>query len=467
MRPQTIALLLVFVVLGLTFQNCSGTFSGFTEMGTNLARFGGGDSYDGKLQVFSSLDLSGQCLNSNSQSPRIRYRLLKNGNTYQAERGDCHFPGTTVALGQIALPPSGLVPVDPSLESIDWAHFNPRTAVVDGQIFQDMQFDSNTAIVNRVVRAPLSAFTDRETIAHIEIIKNELGDEQMRYVVGSYSMGLGPRLLLGSPISQTSVSMSSTVNPGAFALSLVGQFTSSNIILNLDLQRKLAHVQSSGDTGVSGGINIVEAKLIESDPCDSSSSTVGTVCRSGAIFAGAFGGRRLMVTPGNCTNDPNPVCDGSTDQMELTWRGTGGRDDILPGVDAVGQTQIPSTTGFSGDVNTAAIVASSDNGPDSAARYCDELRFGGFDDWFLPSKSELTHLYCLADDDSQTGMPQENPSCASYGGPQRLLPGFSTGWYWSSTQTLGGTAWNMSFLTGNIAGNIKVATSFVRCIRAF
>jgi len=52
---------------------------------------------------------------------------------------------------------------------------------------------------------------------------------------------------------------------------------------------------------------------------------------------------------------------------------------------------------------------------DNAAQYCDDLVFGGYDDWFLPSKDELDQMYGNL--------------------KRRNLGDFRDNWYWSSTQS--------------------------------
>jgi len=57
-------------------------------------------------------------------------------------------------------------------------------------------------------------------------------------------------------------------------------------------------------------------------------------------------------------------------------------------------TQVGTSTGVgAGQANTAAIVANGCAPEGTAARICDELILGGYDDWFLPSIDELS-LMC-------------------------------------------------------------------------
>ncbi|MBU1068004.1 InlB B-repeat-containing protein [Myxococcota bacterium] len=106
-----------------------------------------------------------------------------------------------------------------------------------------------------------------------------------------------------------------------------------------------------------------------------------------------------------------------------------------------------------GAPNTAAIVLAQGVpvpvGHTYAAQLCDDLVFGGFDDWFLPSMDELywMHYYLKRSD----------------------LGGFSDNGYWSSSQFEFDVrfARNQYFLTGGQGYDPKDWTNDVRAVRAF
>jgi hypothetical protein len=86
-----------------------------------------------------------------------------------------------------------------------------------------------------------------------------------------------------------------------------------------------------------------------------------------------------------------------------------------------------------------------------AAQYCAALEYGGYDDWFLPSRDELNLLY--------TNLYKKG------------LGGFSRGWYWSSSDNmddfLGRWAWGQDFRDGRQSSESRVVDSDgVRSIRA-
>ena len=80
-----------------------------------------------------------------------------------------------------------------------------------------------------------------------------------------------------------------------------------------------------------------------------------------------------------------------------------------------------------------------------AARICDDLVSGGYNDWYLPSYDELQKLY-----NSRTA-----------------IGGFSSGSYWCSSQQSTTTAYSKSFSTGTVTISNKTTSMYVRAIRSF
>lgn len=81
-----------------------------------------------------------------------------------------------------------------------------------------------------------------------------------------------------------------------------------------------------------------------------------------------------------------------------------------------------------GQANTTTIVGIV--GPGAyAASICDNLNINSKNDWFLPSRDELNEMY--------TKLKLNGSG------------GFSTGYYWSSTEASSSTAWGQDFATGS------------------
>ncbi|MEI7981110.1 MAG: DUF1566 domain-containing protein, partial [Bacteroidota bacterium] len=103
-----------------------------------------------------------------------------------------------------------------------------------------------------------------------------------------------------------------------------------------------------------------------------------------------------------------------------------------------------STAFGTGQANTAAIV----NGCSTAgiaARICNDLVLNGYDDWFLPSKEELNHLSLQ----------------------KTVVGGFTSDYYWSSSEASDYFAWFQYFSSGGSSTNNKASNFYVRAIRAF
>jgi len=112
-----------------------------------------------------------------------------------------------------------------------------------------------------------------------------------------------------------------------------------------------------------------------------------------------------------------------------------------------------------GKENTAAIVAGCAAGEDQtsmfAAKFADQLRAGGKDDWFLPSQDELAELYAQRELFADCGEGQ----CAAE---------LAASTYWSSSHGGAGDAVSMNFVEGSEPLNEPQKTiRFVRPVRSF
>jgi len=103
-----------------------------------------------------------------------------------------------------------------------------------------------------------------------------------------------------------------------------------------------------------------------------------------------------------------------------------------------------STSLGTGHANTLAIL----NGCSEtviAARYCNDLVTGGYDDWYLPSRDELDKLYKSKD----------------------VIGGFASNRYWSSSEGSGESAWSQDFGNDSVAVNYKYHQYYVCPVRSF
>ena len=103
-----------------------------------------------------------------------------------------------------------------------------------------------------------------------------------------------------------------------------------------------------------------------------------------------------------------------------------------------------------GQSNTTTIVTwlNSHSETGKAAQLCDALVYGGYSDWFLPSKDELNLIY-------------ENLYLFGVGGFATYIA------YWSSSEYNAHTAWSQFFAYGYQTNPIKDGALLVRAVRAF
>ena len=183
-------------------------------------------------------------------------------------------------------------------------------------------------------------------------------------------------------------------------------------------------------------------------------TTVALACASGGLCAvgdtGPGGGIVFYVHANGtfaCGETLNQNCTYLEaapfgDEVQRTWATGGNQSAAVSGADG--------TAIGTGEQNTADIVAQSGNvAVTSAAVYCSELVSGGQSDWFLPSKDELNLMYT-------------NLHSAS-----TPLGGFSSVYYWSSSEGGGSIAWFRNFDGGGQYYDGKSVSLSVRPVRAF
>jgi hypothetical protein len=107
----------------------------------------------------------------------------------------------------------------------------------------------------------------------------------------------------------------------------------------------------------------------------------------GGKYAGcAVSGYDIIITPSGCTaTTNNPVCAGGSDTTTKAQE-TGPNPYHLNG----GGFTLAS--GLQNTVNQMAYASATY--PFPAAEWCSNLQYGGYDDWYLPSSSELATYFC-------------------------------------------------------------------------
>lgn len=215
------------------------------------------------------------------------------------------------------------------------------------------------------------------------------------------------------------------------------------------------------------GICVVKYSSGSPDTC-TGTPAIGTSCSGGAIYAGQFDGGKYMITPGNCTDSSTPSCAGTTDSTQKTYRGSSGTNTDIATIANIAAGATASSYLERGNVLTPILTAHSSISSDSAADYCANMNYGGYSDWYLPSKSELAFIYCKANVSSHnTSNPLEDANCVAYGGKTSDLTGFAAGYYWSSTEASNTNANRWQFTDGAYQSTAKSTASYVRCVRRY
>ena len=93
----------------------------------------------------------------------------------------------------------------------------------------------------------------------------------------------------------------------------------------------------------------------------------------------------------------------------------------------------------------------------TAADICANLALNGYNDWFLPSRNELSNMYQNIGQGNALGLGN--------------VGGFSSNSFWSSSENSNTdawpSAWGVNFTNGVSAVSVKYATFKVRAVRAF
>ena len=194
-----------------------------------------------------------------------------------------------------------------------------------------------------------------------------------------------------------------TANPGA-ALEVAGQ------------------VKINGGTPGAGKVLRSDAVGLASWKVAASTFSIGDNYGGGKIFWVDAAGKQVLIAP---TADQSASVKWSNNS-----NGTGA---TLDGV-------------YAGKANTVMISTMQHTGSYAAqvcADYSVTINGEYYDDWYLPSKYELSLLY-----------PQKD-----------AIGGFAASIYWSSTET-GAFAWAVNFINGGMSGDNKTIAYYVRCVRS-
>ncbi len=154
---------------------------------------------------------------------------------------------------------------------------------------------------------------------------------------------------------------------------------------------------------------------------------------AGNLYVGTLNGKQYFTTPGGCTDSGTPTCAGGTDTVTKAWATAAPESN----------TDLPINENDDGKTQSATLATYITA---NAAKYCENMTYAGYSDWYLPANSELNMLY------------------QSRGN----ITGFVyTTAYWSSTERSATSAWFFNFDLGNLSNVNKTNILYIRCVRRF
>ncbi len=227
---------------------------------------------------------------------------------------------------------------------------------------------------------------------------------------------------------------------GPTSLSLGGTATFTNATSGGTWSSSATGVATIGSTGIVSGIAIGTAIIsyTMTNSCALSLSTVMVaVTAVGQSVGDNYGGGKIAYVfqpgdPGYVAGEIHGLIAALADVGPIVQWGC--NPTFLNGT---------STAIGTGATNTALI--STLCGAGTAARTCSDYEFGGYSDWYLPSKEELNKLALN----------------------RTIIGGFTSGGYWTSSENSATEAWLISFGDGNNYFVEKTNLRIVRPVRSF
>lgn len=168
---------------------------------------------------------------------------------------------------------------------------------------------------------------------------------------------------------------------------------------------------------------------------------VGGVCQDGTLYAGISGGKPLFVPRCDAGQFFNGNGCAGTRNGTMKWGDKVQVGTLCPGVDC-----------GNGQSRSAAIAALGTQY--QLATYCESLTEGGHSDWYLPSRSEISHIYSVRTTGMLAGTFDAVNSFPYYASSSE----YSVDYYWIAIFNNGGG-------TGIHTKDSQAIPMWLRCVR--
>lgn len=337
----------------------------------------------------------------------------------------------------------------------------------DGQVLGTLQANGNGALdFSITTQSPAGAMAIDATTGELTVIDPNLFDFETNPVItatisvegGTETATATATINLNDVEEVSAQNTDLTIDENPSNGDVVGtlQASGSNLTYTITFQNPAGAFSIDQNTGE---LSVADETLFDFETNPNMLATISVSNGTQSVSANAFvslndvneigefkfGGVIFWIDPAS-NNSAGMVCAIEDQGINVSW---GCQGTLISGT---------GTAIGTGQANTSAILAGCST-TGIAAEIAANATIGGYSDWFLPSRSELSQMY--------THRTTIDAIAVANGGTEFVAD--SSTRYWSSSESNNNTAWCKYFSNGNDAGLNKGAGAFfrVRAVRAW